>query len=249
MKITSLLRVRNESLLLPDTLKHLSEISDEIFVFDDASKDNSIEICMSYPKVKTVIRNYFHNKDQSYVQTAQRHLLLEYAKRHSKNKWFLSSDGDDRFIFDWDKLDGYDKDGYSAVSLRCFDTYMTKDDYDPYEKNNKLEDLREYWGPEYRDIALIFRGDKSKYDLTMMGQRQPNIEGKIIDGGYLKHYGKCLSIEKWEEKCRYYIKSMPIFAEKWEDRKGKGVHEKSDFDRPLLTWKQINSGEHELVKI
>ena len=62
MKITALLRVRNESLLLPDTLKHLSEISDEIFVFDDASEDNSMDIYVSYPKVKTVIRNFFHSK-------------------------------------------------------------------------------------------------------------------------------------------------------------------------------------------
>jgi len=247
MNITSLLRVRNGELLIEDTLEHLSEFSDEIYVFDDASTDKTVSICQKHPKVKKVLRNYFHNPSQAFIQTAQRKLLLDYARVDSKNQWFLSTDIDDRFIFNQSILDNCDK--YSGISVMCFDAYMTKNNCKPYKKGEKLEDLRKYWGPEYRDIVLLFKKNKSSYDLKMAGQRQPNIVGKIVDGGYLKHYGKCLSVKQWEEKCKYYMKSMPMLAEKWEKRLGRAIHVKSDFDRDLLNWKEIISGEKTLTKI
>ena len=247
MNITSLLRVRNGELLIFDTLKHLSEFSDEIYVFDDCSIDKTVSICESHPKVKKVLRNYFHNPNQSLIQTAQRELLLNYARINSKNQWFLMTDIDDRYIFDQSVLDKCNQ--YSGIGFKCFDAYMTKNNYKPYKKGNKLENLRKYWGPEYRDIVILFRKNSSSYNLQMAGQRQPDIVGEIVDGGHLKHYGKCLSVEHWEKKCKYYMKSMPMLADKWKKRLGKAIHKKSDFDRDLLTWEEIMSGKKTLTKI
>jgi len=249
MNITSLLRVRNGELLIFDTLKHLSEFSDEICVIDDASTDKTPDICQEHPKVKKVLRNYFHNPNQALVQTAQRALLLNYARADSKNQWFLSTDIDDRFILDWDKLEKYDKDGYSAIGFKCFDAYLTKGNSDSYRRDDKLIQSRKYFGPEYREIFLLFKGSKTSYNWQMAGQRQPDINGKTIMGGLLWHYGKALSIKQWEEKCRYYMASMPQLSEKWKERRGKAIHTKSDFGRELLTKEQILSGKYELVKI
>lgn len=238
IKITSLLRIRNEELLLPDTLWHLSEFSDEIFVFDDCSFDNTVKICREYPKVKKILRNYFHNSvNQSFVQTAQRKLLLDYARATSKNKWMFMFDCDERIEFDFSKLEQYDRDGISGVYFQLLDGYMTPKYKSPYCKG-KLEDLKRMWGPEMREIIFLFRKDKADYDLKIPGCRQPNVEGKTVVDGFVRHYGKCLSIRHHQETCRYYMASMPQLAEKWKKRLGKAIHTESDFSNKLYTWKE-----------
>jgi hypothetical protein len=62
---------------------------------------------------------------------------------------------------------------------------------------------------------------------------------KVVNSGYVKHYGKSISISEWESTCDYYIKYFPNYSEKWKKRKGKAIHSNlSDFDRPLITWDQ-----------
>jgi hypothetical protein len=74
--------------------------------------------------------------------------------------------------------------------------------------------------------------------------REPmGITGKIETKGWVKHYGKAISVEEWEKTCDYYIKyrgarSIPMFTAKWKQRKGKAVHTKSDFGRRLITWEE-----------
>ena len=43
-KIIGLIRIRNESLILKDTLDHFSKFVDGIIIFDDHSFDNSVSI-------------------------------------------------------------------------------------------------------------------------------------------------------------------------------------------------------------
>jgi len=246
--ITSLLRVHNEEDLVEDTLKHLESFSDEIFIFDDCSEDRTYEIAKSFSKVKGIIRNHFHLKNQE-SQTLQRHLLLELAKRNSKNKWFGYFDCDERIEFDFEKLEEYDRQGVSGIFFQLFDSYLTKHDKKPYKQGKDLTQLRRYFGPEYREICFLFNKNKVKYDLSMPGLRQPTIQGNTVVDGFVQHYGKSLSVKKWEEKCDRYIVSMPQLREKWMDRKGKAIHEMSDFRRKLLTWEEIKSGDNSLVKI
>jgi hypothetical protein len=50
----------------------------------------------------------------------------------------------------------------------------------------------------------------------------------------IEHYGKAVSAEQWDEKCRFYAELFPAYSEKWLARMGKAVHEGvSDFGAPL----------------
>ncbi len=256
IKITSLLRIRNEELIIKDALENLSEFSDEIIIWDDCSLDETVQICEKFPKVKMVLRNYFHNStDQSFVQTAQRNALLNYARVYSKNNWFAYFDGDERIEFDFSKLEDYHKQNFRAVFIRLVDGYLTPQYKEPYVKG-KLINLKRMWGVEFREIAFLFHKDYVDYNIIIPGCRQPQINGKTIidDSGYVLHFSKCLSTEKWEEDCLYYMKSMSMLAKKWEDRLGKAIHDgKSDFNTDLISKDEIikrlkNKGEG-LIKI
>ncbi len=92
---------------------------------------------------------------------------------------------------------------------------------------------REWMGPEYRDIIMLFRAGEG----VRFKQREPvGVSGNKKLQGYVKHYGKAISIESWESTCDYYIKYFPRYAKKWIARKGKAIHFISDFGRPLIRW-------------
>jgi len=248
-KITSLLRIRNEELIIEDTLRHLSNFSDEIYVYDDCSQDNTVKICEQHPLVKKVIRNFFHNEDQTFVQTAQRKLLLDYAKADSKNKWFGYFDCDERIEFDFSRLEQYNKDKVVMIYLRLFDAYLTKDNQRDYKQGDVLEKSRKYFGPEFREVGFLFDKNKVDYDLQVAACRQPYANGKTIIDGCCKHYGKAVSIKIFNETVDYYCKSMPMLKEKWEKRRGKAVHIESDFGRKLYTWDKLMKDKKLWVKI
>jgi len=235
--ITCLSRIRNESLLLPDFLNHIDKFVDEAFYFDDASVDNSVEILRKHPKTKKVLRNYFHNQNQSFVQTAQRHLLLNYAKANSKNTWFFLLEPDERIVeFDF-SLSNNNK--YHGIFLSLLDGYLTEKMQVPYKQGDKLENLKRMWGIEKRQFCYFFNKNYATYDLAMPGIAQPTINGKtFISDGWAKHYSKCLSVEHWNETVEYYVQSMPILAKKWEARRGKAIHTLSDFNTPLYKWEE-----------
>ena len=53
--LVGLTRVRNEALLLPDTLDYLSAHVDAIVGYDDASTDDTVEILKHHPKVALIV--------------------------------------------------------------------------------------------------------------------------------------------------------------------------------------------------
>src|SRR5262245_64670371 len=55
--LVGLTRVRNEALLLPDTLDYLSAHVDAIVAYDDASTDDTVEILKRHPKVALIVAN------------------------------------------------------------------------------------------------------------------------------------------------------------------------------------------------
>lgn len=220
--ITGITRVRNESLILEDTLAHFLGYCDHIHLYDDCSTDNTVEIASGFDAV-TVIRGDEWRKDRIAENTRHRALLLEKVEG-----WCLCFDADERIVGgDFPDVEA------DAYTFRLFDGYLTQD-AGPYV-GGKLADLPRMWGPEYRDIAMLFHKDKAKYDRR--GQREPTIKGRVEHSGvFVKHYGKCLSVEHWEETCRYYADNFPQWRAKWNARKGKAIHKQSDFGRPLYEW-------------
>lgn len=241
--LIGMIRVRNEELILNDTLQHMSSFCDYIIAYDDASTDRTNDILQKHPNVIAVIRNYNWLpgiEDRLRCETEDRFSLLELAKSFNP-KWLMYLDADERIV---GNVKGFvqapDSNKIDAVRISLFDAYMTKDDHLPYTEGTLLG-FRKYFGIERRDIIMLWRNCE---DITYQGldSREPIVpkKKKIITRFYCQHYGKSLSIEHWEQTCEYYIQHFPFipYGEKWSKRIGKSIHEKSDFDTPLYMWGQ-----------
>lgn len=233
MKIIGLTKIRNEGKIIQETLDHWGKIcTGGIYVYDDVSKDNTVEICKKHPSVKAVVEGKVWDPDRETAEWQNRQAALSRAKEDAAHDdWFVYFDADERLYFDdWHLL--FSK-AVDAVACKLFDVYITPEDVE----KTYLE--REYVGPEYRTIVMFFRNSQwISYDKP--DQRIVNLapDAKVHVAGYVKHFGKSLSVEHWEETCRYYIDHWPKYAAKWEKRLGQAIKRdyKSDFDNPLIKW-------------
>jgi glycosyltransferase involved in cell wall biosynthesis len=76
-----------------------------------------------------------------------------------------------------------------------------------------------------------------------LGQREVELgtDGRIAASGFVKHYGKAISIQQWEDTCNYYSTYFPAYAAKWNARRGKAIHTRSDFGYELIRWEEKES--------
>lgn len=233
MSIIGLTRIRNESRIILDTLNHMSEFCDDIVVYDDASTDDTVKICKSHPKVIEVVESKDWNLNRAQAEYQNRQILLEAGQRHAnQNDWFVYMDADERIDFEFEHLDRYD-----AIRMKLFDVYITPSDAEShYTERNMI-------GPEYREIIMAFK-NKPGIKYHMLDQREVTLtsDAKILCGGYVKHFGKGISIEQWEETCEYYAKSFPMYSDKWNLRRGRAVHTTSDFGNALIHWDKRDEG-------
>lgn len=244
-RIIGLMIMRNESLILEDTLETMSEIVDGIIVLDDASTDNSVDICLKCPKVLKVILNtewVSGLKGERYIQESiHRQTVLDVGKKYQP-KWFLYMDADERIDGDIRKfmLENIRNRSILGIRLALYDAYMTPSDNKPYT-GGSLYGFRKKFGKERRDIMMAWKNKSNVFFRTDEMARVPSgvPESKIIDKFYVQHYGKSLSVEHWEETCLFYMKYFPLFAEKWKKRQGKAIHEKSDFETELMDWSSL----------
>jgi glycosyltransferase involved in cell wall biosynthesis len=228
--IVGITRVRNEALILADTLAHYLARVDHVLLYDDASTDATAEIAASFDRV-TVTRGTEWRQDRPAEETRHRALLLD-AARQSGATWCLCFDADERIEGELPDLSG---DGYR---FRLFDGYMTDELQAPYA-GGELADLPRMWGPEYRDILMLFRVASSRF--LGRDSREPRVRGRVaLADVRVKHYGKCLSVEHWEETCRYYAGHWPEpYRSKWRARAGRAIHVASDFNLPLYRWQDV----------
>lgn len=228
-------RVRNESLIIEDTLKHFLERVDHIVLYDDASTDDTVEIASSFDRV-TVLQGAQWNTDRATEETRHRRIALTQAARTGA-KWCLCFDADERLYGDLPAMDAGAPDGYR---LQLFDGYMTPTLKMEYQ-SGRLELLPRMWGPERRDILMLFRVEGARF--IGLDQREPVIAGPVErTQTFVKHFGKCISVHQWEETCEYYSR-WPKYAEKWNARRGKAIHTVSDFGRELYKWEDLIGNE------
>jgi ABC-type polysaccharide/polyol phosphate transport system ATPase subunit len=236
-----LLRVRNEELILKDTLDHLSTFADYICVYEDASTDSTREILKSCEKVVLIVEN---NHWQSGIdnrllsETRHRGMLLDFARLHFDFQWCMCCDADERYIGPIrEYVTASPEMKPEAVRIQLFDAYMTPGDDAPYLPGTPLLNFRRYFGVERRDILMLWQNNDT-VKFQGLDAREPVVSGVTDVNFYCQHYGKSLSYEHWDATCDYYSANFPWipYGEKWSKRKGNALHDLSDFGRELHQW-------------
>jgi glycosyltransferase involved in cell wall biosynthesis len=239
--IVGMTRIRNEALILPDTLDYLATQVDAIVVYDDASTDDTVDILRQHPKVALIVANQAWEKDIAARKLAEgrhRGLLLDIARSELPHDWMFCFDPDERVTGDLPSfVASLEADASDAVRVQLFDAYMTPEDCAPYAPDLPLLHFRRFYGPEQRDILMLWRNRPEIHFAEGHGRTPGGMERVKIDL-HCQHYGKSLSVDHWEETCDYYIRHFPFetYGRKWTERKGQAIHTDSDFQRPLYEW-------------
>ena len=240
-KIVGITRIRDEENIIKNTLDHVSELVDEIYVYDDASTDNTVQVCRDHPSVKHVIEGKEWDptpQGRNKAEGTLRQQVFKYARDQANADWVYYFDSDEYAYFE--NID-FTADCYY---FRLFDFYITEEDKDKHYLQ------REWMGPEYRDIPMLFKATQQ----LLFEQRIPLNRGRTAFGGYVKHYGKAISVEEWDKTCNYYINHRwnggihNSLLERWKSRVGKAIHTVSDFNRPLIRWEERNNTS-KIIKI
>jgi hypothetical protein len=117
-------RVRNEALVLRDTLDHVGKHVDAIVAYDDASTDQTLEILHGHSKVALIVTNRSWEEDIKARRIAEgrhRGLLLQTARERLQFDWMFCFDADERVTGDLRGLvsgpHGNDYDGLICPKL------------------------------------------------------------------------------------------------------------------------------------
>lgn len=232
------MKCRNESAIIADTIEHYSQWCSKMVIFDDDSTDNTREIIKKYPQVILIEGEAWSMEDRPKLESKHRQIVLDRAKE-IKPDFILFADADER-IEQWPEIDDY----HESFSMRLFDAYITEGD------KNLDYTKRSWFGPEVREIINLIRTDKI-IGFHGVDQRIPecNDTMSVTKAGYIKHYGKAISVDEWEDTCEYYSKWPEPYKSKWEARRGKAIHDKSDFGRPLYPFNHLLNNPEKWVFI
>jgi glycosyltransferase involved in cell wall biosynthesis len=120
MKIAGISRVRNEEYIIQNTLKHVSELVDEIYIFDDCSTDRTPDMCEAHPKVKRVFRG------KTWATTPWGRQVAEGELRQIPYEEAVRNNADWVYCFDADEFADFDDIDFTidAYRLRLFDFYI-----------------------------------------------------------------------------------------------------------------------------
>lgn len=236
MYLSACLRIRNEELIIEDTIRHLQRCGvDSFWIYNDRSTDRTLEILTTMGNWKGKIIN-FNNYDGNtfLLQGSQRNEIIQLCKNESGADWIIYQDADERFypeinlknlLLQYNDVDG--------VTVDLFDAYLTKDNCE-YNGESLLE-LNRLFGPDYRRQLFFFKNKPGVFVPNGAFREPIGVKtcGHTIAIAVL-HYGKGISVSHWEETCQHYIKNgSPKMKLKWSDRIGMALHEFSDLGKPL----------------
>jgi hypothetical protein len=191
--------------------------------------------------VALIVANQAWEKDVAARKLAEgrhRGLLLDMARAELPHDWMFCFDPDERVTGNLPSfVASPEADASDAVRVQLFDAYMTPEDCAPYAPDLPLLHFRKFYGPEQRDILMLWRNRPEIHFAEGHGRTPGGMERVKIDL-HCQHYGKSLSVDHWEETCDYYIRHFPFetYGKKWTERKGQAIHTESDFKRPLYEW-------------
>ena len=126
-------RVRNEALILRDTLDYVGNQVDAIVAYDDASTDRTLEILRGHPKVALIVANRSWEEDIAARRLAEgrhRGLLQQTAREQLLFDWMFCFDADERVTGDLRGFIETHSSDYDGVRVQLFDAYMTPGDHE-----------------------------------------------------------------------------------------------------------------------
>lgn len=207
---------------------------DRLIFYDDCSTDGTLEILRQADV--GVIEGKVWYPDRQMEEMRPRQLLLQ-AARECGPDWVWCFDADERYEGTLRLCEG------GGCNVRLFDAYLTRD-CEPC--TGSLSRLRRLFGPEYRDILMLFRPRCGNF--TVPDAREPCVRGPVAFSGLrCRHFGKGISVEQWEANCDYYSAFPEPYKSKWTARRGKAIHTLSDFGRPLYEWGELPAHQVSLL--
>jgi hypothetical protein len=231
-------RVRGEWSLLGGLLDHVAAICSEAWILDDCSQ----EPAPAYIASRDMPVHLFRAREWSlhggtFGEGAQRDRLVHLIRESGRADWVLQLDCDERLCMTQDIQRVAELPDADAVVLPLVDYYITHEDSQDKDPAHP-ERVRSHYGPEVRWTLVLFRPmprvyvdrgdarDPQGFDVSRVHYESTPV---------IEHYGKSVSVEQWEEKCRFYADLFPVYREKWLSRIGKAVHDDvSDFGGPLI---------------
>ncbi|PUA35823.1 glycosyl transferase family 2 [Paenibacillus elgii] len=152
-RLTAMMQVRNEeNRFLEEVLQDVSEYADDIVIVDDASTDRTADICLSFPKVKEVVRLTERHFSREWEL---RSLLWRETCKYGPD-WVLAIDADEVFESKFKRTvrQLMDQDSYDWVGFRMYDfwggrTHYREDEHWQLHKRHTIMLLRNLPGFPY----------------------------------------------------------------------------------------------------
>ena len=225
-------RLRNEELILRDTLDYVGKHVDAIIAYDDASTDSTLEILRNHEKVALIVSNGSWEEDieaRLIAEGRHRGLMLQLARAQLPFEWMFCFDADERVTGDMRSfLEGPDLGDCEGIRVPLFDAYMTPNDSPPYQSDRALLNFRGFRpGTKGHPDALaqsrggVLPGAKSAGAWRNKASADSVSIASIMASHCRLLIGKRLAITTFD------IFRVETYGRKWRDRKGRAIHTQS----------------------